>query len=169
MGGAAEAVPHLQHGFNAGIEGPQGGYDLAVALRDTGDFPGAASVVRRINPPASDDPEAWLRLGRLAARVRAPDVAEPFFRRAVQMRPDRADTHQQLGLNLLILEKFDEAARELADAARLDPRDADSLSHLAYCEIKIGRTPEARTHALAALALNPDDELAKGIIRAGGS
>jgi Flp pilus assembly protein TadD len=85
------------------------------------------------------------------------------------MRPDRADTHQQLGLNLLILEKFVEAARELAEASRLDPRDADSLSHLAYCELKIGRPADARAHALAALALDPEDQLAKGIIRAGGS
>jgi tetratricopeptide (TPR) repeat protein len=169
MGRPADAVPHLRHGFDAGIEVPQGGYDLATALQATGDFPAAASVIRRINPPASDDPEAWLRLGRLAAQVRAPDVAEPFFRRAVQMRPDRADTHQQLGLNLLILEKFDEAARELGEAARLDPRDSDSLSHLAYCELKIGRPADARAHALAALALNPEDQLAKGIIRAGGS
>jgi tetratricopeptide (TPR) repeat protein len=169
MGRAADAVPHLGHGFDAGIELPQGGYDLAAALQATGDFPAAASVIRRINPPASDDPEAWLRLGRLAAQVRAPDVAAPLFRRAVQMRPDRADTHQQLGLNLLILEKFEEAARELAEAARLDPRDADSFSHLAYCELKIGRASDARAHALAALALNPEDQLAKGIIRAGGS
>ena len=73
------------------------------------------------------------------------------------MRPDpRRTRQQQLGLNLLVLDKFDEAARELADAARLDPRDADSLSHLAYCEIKIGRAADARAHALAALALNPD-------------
>jgi tetratricopeptide (TPR) repeat protein len=169
VGRAADAVPHLQHGFDAGIELPQGGYDLAVALQATADFPAAASVIRRINPPASDDPEAWLRLGRLAAQVRAPDVAEPFFKRAVEMRPDRADTHQQLGLNLLILEKFDEAARELAEASQLDPRDADSLSHLAYCELKIGRPADARAHALAALALDPEDQLAKGIIRAGGS
>jgi tetratricopeptide (TPR) repeat protein len=169
LGRAGDAVPHLRHGFDAGIELPQGGYDLAVALQSTGDFPAAASVIRRINPPASDDPEAWLRLGRLAAQVRAPDVAEPFFRRAVEMRPDRADAHQQLGLNLLILEKFVEAARELGEAARLDPRDSDSLSHLAYCELKIGRPADARAHALAALALNPEDQLAKGIIRAGGS
>ena len=168
-GRAADAVPHLQHGFDAGIELPQGGYDLAAALQATGDFPAAAAVIRRINPPASDDPEAWLRLGRLAAEVRAPDVAEPFFRRAVAMRPDQAAARQQLGLNLLVLEKFDEAARELSEAARLDPRDAASLSHLAYCELRLGRPTDARTHALAALALDPDDQLAKGIIRAGGS
>ena len=55
------------------------------------------------------------------------------------------------------------------EAVRLDPRDPDSLSHLAYCEFKLGRAADARAHASAALSLNPGDELAKGIIRAGGS
>jgi tetratricopeptide (TPR) repeat protein len=169
LGRVKESIPHLQRGFDAGIELPQGGYDLAVALQTAGDFPTAAAVIRRINPAASDDVEAWLRLGRLAAQVRAPEVAEPFFRHAAGMRPDLAAARQQFGLNLLVLNKLDEAARELAEAVRLDPRDPDSLSHLAYCEFKLGRTTDARIHALAALGLNPGDELAKGIIRAGGS
>ena len=159
-GRVKDAVPHLQRGFDAGIELPQGGYDLAVALQSAGDFPAAAAVIRRINP-SGDDAEAWLRLGRLASQVRAPDAAEPFFRHAVQMRPDLAAARQQFGLNLLVLGRFDEAGRELAEASRLDPRDADSLSHLAYCEYKLGRPAEAREHALAALALNPDDALAR--------
>jgi protein O-GlcNAc transferase len=101
--------------------------------------------------------------------VRAPDVADPFFRHAAAMRPDLAAARQQFGLNLLVLGRIDEAAKELAEAVRLDPRDPDSLSHLAYCDYKLGRAADARVHALAALALNPDDDLAKGIIRAGGS
>jgi Flp pilus assembly protein TadD len=101
--------------------------------------------------------------------ARAPDVAEPYFRHAAQMQPDVAAARQQLGLNLLVLGKIEEAAGELGHAVRLDPRDPDSLSHLAYCEYKLGRLEEARTHALAALALNPGDQLARGIIRAGGS
>jgi tetratricopeptide (TPR) repeat protein len=169
LGRAKESIPHLQRGFDAGIELPQGGYDLAIALHAAGDFPATAAVIRRINPAASEDEEAWLRLGRLAAQVRAPDVAEPFFRHAAGMRPDLAAVRQQFGLNLLVLGKLDEAARELAEAVRLDPRDPDSLSHLAYCEFKLGRTGDARVHAFAALGLNPDDELAKGIIRAGGA
>ena len=168
-GRAGDAVPHLRRGFDAGIELPKGGLDLALALQSTGDLPGAAAIISSVNPSPPDDVEAWLRVGRLAAEVRAPQVAEPFFRRAVQLRPGQASTHQQLGLNLLVLERFDDAARELAEASRLDPRDPDSLSHLAYCELKLGRAPEARSHALAALALKPDDPLAKGIIRAGGS
>jgi tetratricopeptide (TPR) repeat protein len=169
VGRVTDSVPHLRRGFEAGIELPQGGYDLADALHAAGDFPAAAAVIRRITPAASDNEEAWLRLGRLAAEVKAPDVAEPFFEHAVRMRPGLAAARQQFGLNLLVLGKLDEAARELAEAARIDPRDPDSLSHLAYCEYRLGRTVDARTHALAALALNPADELAEGIIRAGGS
>jgi tetratricopeptide (TPR) repeat protein len=168
-GRAADAVPHLQRAFDAGAALPQGGYDYPVALQSVGNFPAAAAAIRRITPAESEDAEAWLRLGRLAAQVRAPDVADPFFRRAVAMRPDLAAARQQFGLNLLVLGRIDEAAKELAEAVRLDPRDPDSLSHLAYCDYKLGRPADARAHALAALALNPDDDLAKGIIRAGGS
>jgi tetratricopeptide (TPR) repeat protein len=165
-GHADQAVPHLRHGFEAGIEIPGGGYDLAVALQATGDFPAAAQVIRRINPSDQDDVEAWLRLGRLASQVKAPDVAEPFFRHAAQMRPDLASARQQYGLNLLITSRFEEAARELTAAVRLDPRDPDSLSHLAYTEAKLGRAAEARSHAVAALAINPDDPLARQIAAA---
>jgi Flp pilus assembly protein TadD len=56
----------------------------------------------------------------------------------------------------------------LSEAARLDPKDAASFSHLAYCELKLGRFADARAHALTALTLDPGDQLAKGIIRAGG-
>jgi tetratricopeptide (TPR) repeat protein len=163
-----DAIPHLQRGFDGGIEIPKGGYDLAVALQSVGSFPAAAAVIRRINIPNPDDVEAWLRLGRLAAQVHAPDVAEPFFRHAVGMRPDQAGARQQLGLDLLVLGRFDEAARELSEAVRLDPRDPDSLSHLAYCEIKLGRLSDARAHAEAALAINPSDELAKQLLVALG-
>lgn len=163
VGRTKEAIPHLGRGFNAGIELPQGGYAYAVALRDAGDVPAALSVLRRIN--GGDDPEAWLRLGRFAAEAKAPDVAEPFFRRAVALRPDAA-SHQQLGIDLLLLGKYDEAARELSDASRLDPRDAGTLSHLAYAEAKLGRLDEARAHTAQALAIDPADPLARQLAAA---
>jgi tetratricopeptide (TPR) repeat protein len=164
LGRAPAAVRHLRAGFDAGIEIPGGGVDYAAALQSTGDRAGAADAIRRVNPSEKDDEQAWLRLGRMAMEVKAPEVAEPFFRHAVQLRPDLAAARQQLGLNLLVLGRFDEAARELADAVRLDPRDPDSLSHLAYCEYKVGRAADARAHALAALALNPADALAKQLV-----
>ena len=165
-GRAKDAVPHLQRGFDAGIAIPHGGYDLAVALHAIGDFPNAANVIRRIRLSDDADHEMWLRVGRLATEVKAPDVAEPFFRHGVSMRPDQASARQQYGLNLLVLGRFDEALRELSEAVRLDSRDPDSLAHLAYCELKLGRRAEALIHADAALALNPDDPLAKQVAAA---
>ncbi|HSC27352.1 MAG TPA: tetratricopeptide repeat protein [Vicinamibacterales bacterium] len=163
---AKEAVPHLRRGFDAGAPVPLAGYDLALALQSVGDLSGAADVIRRIRPGEEDDVEVWLRLGRLASQVQAPDAAEPFFRQAVRMRPDQASARQQLGLNLAVLGNCEEAARELAEAVRLDPRDPDSLSHLAYCEIQLGRLAEGRAHAEAALALNPGNDLATRLLAA---
>lgn len=166
-GRAKEAVPHLKRGFAADIEIPHGGYDLAVALHAVGDLSTAADVIRRVRLSDNADPELWLRVGRLATEVKAPEAAEPFFRHAVSMRPEQASARQQYGLNLLVLGRYAEAARELAAAVRLDSSNADSLSYLAYCELKLGLQAEALVHAQAALALNPDAVLAKQVVAAG--
>lgn len=158
-----DALPHLKHGFDAGVPLPQGGIDYAAALRDVGAYSDAVAALRRI--PAGDDPDAWLRAGRMAVEAKAPGVAEPFFRKALELRSDAA-AHQQLGLDLLVLNRFDEAARELGEATKLDPRDADTLSRLAYCEIKLGRLDDARTHVMAALAIDPSDPLARQLAAA---
>jgi tetratricopeptide (TPR) repeat protein len=158
VGRSQDALPHLRHGFDAGVPLPQGGIDYPAALRDVGAYSDAIAALRRI--PPGDDPDALLRVGRMAIEAKAPDVAEPFFRRAVELRPDAA-AHQQLGLDLLVLEKFDEAARELGEASRLDPRDPDTLSRLAYCEVKLERLDAARAHVMQALAINPSDPLAR--------
>ena len=168
-GRAADAVPHLRRGFESGLEIPGGGFDLAEALHATGDLAGAAAVVKRVRLADGEHVEAWLRLGRIAQQAREPGIAEPFFRRAAELRPDLASARQQYGLNLLVLGRVDEAARELREAVRLDPRDSGSLSGLAYCELKLGRVEDARAHAAAALAINPEDPLAGGILRGGGS
>lgn len=167
-GRAKEALPHLRRGFEAGVEIPGGGFDYAVALHETAD-PAVADVITRVQPSEIDDVEVWLRLGRMAAQARAPDIAERFFRRGAEMRPDFAPARQQYGLNLMVLGRFQDAARELGEAVRLDPRDPDSLAALGYCELRLGRGADARAHAQAALAINPANELAGVILRGGGS
>jgi Flp pilus assembly protein TadD len=151
----------LRRGFDAGGDVPGGGVDYARALLETGDRHGAVAALRRIQPAGTVGAGAWLELGRLAMNADAPDAAEPFFRQAAAMQPADAATRLQYGLNLLVLSRFDEAARELGEASRLDPRDVDTLSRLAYAEAKLGRLAEARQHTAAALALNPADPLAR--------
>ena len=120
----------------------------------------SARVTGAVDPTGQDDPDVLLRIGRRAAEGKDHRAAEPFFRRAVRLSPDRADARLQLGLTLLVLEKYEEAADELTQTVRLDPKDPDALARLAYCELKLERLTDARTHAKAALALNPGDQLA---------
>ncbi len=160
----ARAVPHLRRAFEAGLS--QSGYDLAVALEKSGDLPAAARVIHDIRLSDRDDVGVWLKVGRLAMQAKAPAEAERFFRQAVAMEPNEPGARLQYGLNLLILDRCDAAIPQLVEAARLDPKDPESLAHLAYCEAKLGRLPDARAHADAALALDPGHALARRLIGA---
>ena len=120
-------------------------------------------VIERINPAPGDEAEVWLQIGRLAAAVKAPELAERFFRQGAALAPNVAGARLQYGLNLLVLNRIDAAARELEAAVRLDPRDADALAHLAYCELVLGRRDDARRHAEAALAVAPGHALASAV------
>jgi Flp pilus assembly protein TadD len=163
-GRPAEALPHLRRGVDAGLDLPLGGFSYARALQATGDTAASLAIVRTIHPP-DDEPEAWMMVGRLAVAAHDPAAAEPFFARAASLRPEDAAIRQQHGLNLLVLDRLDDASRELARAASLDPRDPDTLSRLAYCELKLGRPADAAAHAAAALAINPGDPLARELLR----
>lgn len=163
-----EALPHLARAFDAGVAIELPGYDLAVALRDTGDLARAAEVARRIAPPEDAGAEVWLRAGRLASQLRALDTADRFFQRGAALAPRDAAARQQYGLNLLLLMRYEDAARELGEAVRLNPRDADSLAHLAYAQAKTGRGDDARAHAAAALAVQPGHTLAQQVLAALG-
>ena len=165
---AARALPHLRRAFEAGL--PHSGYDLAVALQQTGDLAAAARVIHDITPSATDDAEA------LAESGPAGDAGEGTGRSRALLpaggracNPARRARACSTASTCLVLDRCDAAIPELAEAARLDPKDPDAFAHLAYCEIKVGRPAEARTHAEAALALNPAHALAQQVKALRGS
>jgi Flp pilus assembly protein TadD len=166
-GRPSEAVPLLRAAIAAGKSLDDYGYDLANALAASGDSAGARDVLGRV-ALRSTDAGVWLRTGRLAAEVGAPDLAERFFSRAVNLQPADALARQLHGASLLSLGRLEDARAELAESVRLDPRDAASFSTLAYVELQLGRVDEARAHLAEALRLDPKDELAtklKAVIR----
>ena len=107
--------------------------------------------------------QALLGAGRAAA---TPADAEPLFRRGAELLPDDAGARLQYGLHLLLLSRPEAAAPQLAEAVRLDPRDADALAHLAVAFLSLGRTGDARTHATRALTVRPDHKLAQSVLAA---
>jgi 4-amino-4-deoxy-L-arabinose transferase-like glycosyltransferase len=140
-------------------------YDLSVALQQTGDVAGAARALSEARPPENADVAVWLQLGRRAAELNAPDVAEPFLRRAVAVAPSNAAAHQMLAIDLLVLGRLDEAAREFTTTIGMQPRNADALAMLAVCEQKLGRSADARMHAEAAIAIAPQHPIARQVLR----
>lgn len=107
--------------------------------------------------------QALLGAGRAA---RTPADAEPFFRRGAELLPDDAGARLQYGLNLLLLSRPEDAAVQLTEAVRLDPRDADAHAHLAVAVLSLDQMPEARAHAERALALRPGHPLAQSVLAA---
>ena len=78
------------------------------------------------------------------------------------MQPGDAATRQQYGLNLLVLGRFDDAARELGRSR--PPRSARRRLRCRTsptAKPKLGRPADARAHAHAALAIDPADPLAQ--------
>lgn len=161
VGRMAEAIPELRRGLTLGATLPMAGFHLADALLQSGDAAGAAAVVPQITIGDEAPVADWLRVGRLATEAGAPAAGERFFARAIAMAPADADARLQYGAALLVLSRFDDAIRELGESVRLDPRHAAALSHLAMAEAKTGRLDNARTHVRAALALDPDDPMAR--------
>ena len=157
----ADAIAPLRRGLDGGVLLPMAGFDLALALQKTGDLAGAAAVIPRITMSDDAPIDDWLKVGRLASELHAPDAAEPFFRRAVALSGANADARLQYGVNLMVLGRFEDAARELAEAVRRDPRSASALAQLAFAEAKLGRLADAKAHAATALSLDPTEPTAR--------
>ena len=162
-GRPVDAAASFRQAIAHHVDVPLAGYDLSVALEQAGDLAGAARALRDLTPPAETPADVWIRLGKQAGEVRAPDLAESFFRRALAMAPDDARAHHLLGLALLVMQRYSEARDEFAVAVRLDPRNSDALATLAYCEQRLGSIDEARQHAAAALALDPSQSVARQV------
>jgi Flp pilus assembly protein TadD len=121
-----------------------------------------------VRPAREDDAQRWAALGQLAVQLVDADLAEMFCRRALAVRPDLATAHATLGVALNQKRQFPEAARELTEAVRLDPRDANAHIDLAVADAGMGRRADARLHIEQALQLEPTSERGKRLQQALG-
>jgi len=160
---------------------------LAKALREMGEAAQARNIVRQ---GLERHPEGnWELLsleGILADEAGDLAAAEAAFRNAIALDAARSGLHNNLGYNLLLQGKADDAAAEFRRAIEIDPRSAiahnnlaaalaaDSQTAEALAEwqraadpaaghnnlaavwIEQGRYPEARAELEAALRLRPN-------------
>ena len=78
-----------------------------------------------------------------------------MYRQLAGKHPSSGAVFAGIGRCSLAMHEYDDAERALASAVRVEPRNADHRSNLAYCLLSMGRVEGAREQAEAALALKP--------------
>ena len=117
---------------------------------------------------------AWNYLGRaLMVSGRFPSEAVSCFRNALEIRPDFAETHDNLGLVFFSKQnRVEDAIAEYREALRLNPGLTIAHVHLASALLRLGQPLEARNEYEIVLSQNPAyffaAHIALGILLANG-
>ena len=78
------------------------------------------------------------------------------YSQALQIKPDHARAHYNLGKVLMRQGNLKEAINHFSKALRITPRDAGTHNVLGVALAKVGRAGEAMEHYHEALRINPD-------------
>jgi tetratricopeptide (TPR) repeat protein len=161
-----EAIPRLQNALRAGVRVDLAGYDLARARAGAGDRAGALQTLQSVRPDSPNDATSYTILGQLAMQLESPSLAAAFFAEAVRASPRTSRPHQDLGLALAMMGRYQEAIAQFEQGIALDPRDPAAHLNLAVAYAETGRSEEARARAQEALRLNPNYDRARQFLKA---
>ncbi|MDO8540430.1 MAG: tetratricopeptide repeat protein [Opitutaceae bacterium] len=98
---------------------------------------------------------AWLNLGDTYSRLQRHGEAIAAFQRGLEIDPNDASAHNDLGCELVLQERLEEGVRHLARAVELKPI-AEYHANLGNALRKVGRVPEAIRHYERAFELDPN-------------
>ena len=131
---------------------------LGLALAQQGQMQKALAHFRAAAQLAPDNPQVQNDLAILMTRLQPPqpDLAEQYYRKAIELKPDYAAAHAGLGHLLGQVGRTDEAISQLREALRLNPDIVEAQVSLGTTLGIAGQTDEALAAFTAALALNPN-------------
>ncbi|OWY05442.1 hypothetical protein B6V75_04815 [Thioclava sp. F1Mire-8] len=119
-------------------------------------------LVQQTKRALREFPEAILLLELKAAGEGAlgdHDAAAETYRRLISLRPDHADTHGNLGNELMELGRHEDAIASFDRVLALRPGDPVALNNQGNAFLALGREIEARKRFEAALEAVADDKL----------
>ncbi len=120
----------------------------------------AEAVLGRLLALRRDDGPSLYGLGRLRARQGDDAAAAALFQRAVEVLPQLAPAHNELGVALNGLGRAEAALAALDQAVALDPGFGPAHGNRGAVLSDLGRFDEAAQAQLRALALAPPDAVA---------
>lgn len=117
----ADAEAALQRAEGLAPLSPDGLSDRAAVRLLQSDVPGAAKLIDEALAGDPDNVVAWRRRAIVAERLGHPDAAEAAYRRALDLAPDDAALHNNLGIFLRGRGRTDDAAAAIRQAIALEP------------------------------------------------
>jgi tetratricopeptide (TPR) repeat protein len=160
-----EGIEHLQRSLSLNPDQPNLRFELATALRRSGDY-GAAGVQIRILkdlvPPG--DSRLEFAQGMLSADLGYPEAAAASFRRALTANPNLVAARQNLGAALVSMGKWEDAANVLEEAAKGQP-NSFTVAYMHALALENARhSKEAETEARRALTINQGSSDARTLL-----
>ena len=95
-GRAKDGLAHVRHAVDAGVAMPGARYALASTMFMTGDREGAVALLQTYSPAPEDDAMSCYRVAELAMGAGAPNVAQRYLRRALELKPGWPEASQLL-------------------------------------------------------------------------
>lgn len=150
LGRRDEAARHFQRAISLQPRLAEAHYNLGLTQAERGDFSSAIPCFARAAELRPDHAAAHLNWGlALAVSQRLPE-ARLHFERALSLQPESAAFHQSYGRALLAGSDPDAALSHFRTALELEPERPGLHRDLATTLQRLGRTEEARAHALEA-------------------
>lgn len=115
----------------------------ADALSKAGHHAEAMRIGRRAAELFPETASAWFAYGWSARFASEWSIAEDALRRCVQLAPDEAMWHNNLGVLLLDVGRYAEALREFERTLELDPANRFAPNNIPGALHRLGRTDEA--------------------------
>lgn len=107
------------------------GYDEAMGVFRSGDYPAAAACFQRLLERAPANAVIWTALGAALQLQSRNHEARACYEKAIALHPRQLDAHSNLGTVLQALRRMGEAAESFRAALRIDPQHLPALAGLA--------------------------------------
>jgi arylsulfatase A-like enzyme len=135
--------------------------NAADALMRDEQFEAGAQELQAVIDRKEATPSTYLNLALAMHRTRRTEEALVWLRKGVEAFPASAALRHRTGRVLILLKRGDEAAQELAEAVRLEPRFLDARLALGLAEEMRGKPDAARAAFTEVRELAPDSPEAR--------
>lgn len=117
--------------------------------------PASPGAIQHIREQFVDE-VSYMRAGNELLKASSPAEAERAYRKALEINPGHADTHNNLGYLLMRTGRLEEARRHFEKSVEVQPDGAEANMNLSFLLIKAGDHERARAYLTRFLELRPD-------------